>query len=534
MVLYQVYVCVLMSGLLPGAFVGSSPLNGTSFLDDELSSSLHNNSSHAYRRHHELTIARRRHSHSYPQSTPFPRPSPPLPSEILRSPVPWLFKASSYGYIDSPLRLSHLRSVKTLYSAEVGSPSLAVAGVTHTHAVRSHQLLLQLHYGTVLDRFHLETQSQQVVSLGAPEYRFSDWALGPLALDVTAVHNLTLFRTEASVLSLMVPLGDDFTHITAALLPRLNFTCTSILGQGGPGNGRVLVLVPNDYAITAVKWVCPSAHSAQFVTADQFSSAAGGHRRWALTAKRLLFPTFYSSSSSSSAPSSPSHKGAVRRSDFSDLPHGSLLTVNNATFDANTTRSVVYIPRLRGRARSVGNEVEVVDALCKAVSRSALLSFEVFIPEGGKGTGKSGDPTAGRDSAALRVAAAVVSPHSSALSNLLFVPRDAAVVEITDLDKGNWMYAAFAAVLGLRYHFVRAHQFEYRRREIPLLVHPEAVVEGLEAALPQLRQVRPGPTTEVDEKMDEEYVNRLKSCRRAQAVLALFHESAQLQTLLRP
>ncbi|HWE72365.1 MAG TPA: glycosyltransferase 61 family protein [Stellaceae bacterium] len=100
-------------------------------------------------------------------------------------------------------------------------------------------------------------------------------------------------------------------------------------------------------------------------------------------------------------------------------------------------RSRIYVSRRDSVSRRVVNEDEIVAALGK-------LDFEVVVP---------GELSVPEQARRFAEAAVIVGPHGSGLTNIIFAPANALVVELTTAGRQQPSFMrSLAAGLGLRFH----------------------------------------------------------------------------------
>ncbi|MCC6372491.1 MAG: glycosyltransferase family 61 protein [Bacteroidia bacterium] len=97
----------------------------------------------------------------------------------------------------------------------------------------------------------------------------------------------------------------------------------------------------------------------------------------------------------------------------------------------------IYVSRSRQKARRVVNEEQVIDTL-KALDFK-IIYFEDYTFEEQVAIGKG--------------AQIMVSSHGANLTNCLFMPSGAKVLELIRYDQPNFCYWALASVAGLQYNY---------------------------------------------------------------------------------
>ncbi len=127
----------------------------------------------------------------------------------------------------------------------------------------------------------------------------------------------------------------------------------------------------------------------------------------------------------------------------------------------------IYISRERAARRKLVNETEVWSVL-----RS--FGFEKVVME---------DLSFDRQVDLMKQTEILVSPHGAGLTNMMFCPRGAIVVEIADLGFPNPNFYALASALGHRYCIVRATPLGMAHQlERDMTVDPQAVASTLKYA----------------------------------------------------
>lgn len=92
---------------------------------------------------------------------------------------------------------------------------------------------------------------------------------------------------------------------------------------------------------------------------------------------------------------------------------------------------------------------------------------------------------------------------------MIFAPRDAVVIEIVDLDKGNWFYASMARAVGLRYAVAHAQQFSMFDKAVPIIANVSQVLRAMVENIPEMKHHRPKKSYAIDLKHQDDCKQRI-------------------------
>lgn len=348
---------------------------------------------------------------------------------------------------------------KVLYTALRGPSEINATFTSRGASVRNRALLLEINQGILLNNGVYATvldPNQKVA------YTFNCWENSLPTIE----RNFTeIVIDDDIVVSLMVPYGFVFSHITVTILSKLNFSCPFLT------TNKVTILVPTKLGKEMVLWVCPGAINAKFLLGSDLHKRAGSEF-WALVTKKIVWPLYL-------GPFSVNN-------DVSHLPPMTMSVLNDQKFLKNSTRTIVYMPRPPGWKRYVANQAEILSKICEVVSQVPDIELHVFT--------SSNNPALDRSHPSLLNARVVISPHSGAMANFFFVPQDTSIIEFVDLDLGNWFFLFFASMLGLEYRNVKPLIYSQNSYSVPVVVNVDDVLGNLFDVLPQLKQIHPNKT----------------------------------------
>jgi hypothetical protein len=486
-------------------------------------------------------------SETLPLSDPHLLLSPTLEPTIQRICV---FDGNNYQQITDFDQISSLNTTRVLYTEILGPSTLKLPNITTRYAqIRSQALLVEIEMGIVyLSRngraVHLDPLSNTSLSLGVWENTlptktdFDENLVSDSRQDLPCT--TPLLRVPGTVISFLT-FGEVFSHIAAAILPKLYFTCdlftqsTSAPFSSSQEESRLrselVVLVPNELAKQMILWVCPAAQTSHFIF-PPIGSTTPPSGSWAMQADRLLWPFYFTpkerrrEEEESRRGEEESQRDEARQAlnDISHLPNGTLrslsrrprpqspslssslssssplsssITPSSSPPQASTSnqsstlrksrshylrhrRTIVFIPRLYGTARYLEGQYELLTQVCRLISSSSRYEVRVFIP--------TNIPDKDRHNIILQQAKVIISPHSGALANILFVPNDAMVLEISNLEIENWFYVTLASVLGLRYRNIPARDWDHSNVTMRARVDLELFREILMEAIPEIEK----------------------------------------------
>ena len=406
-----------------------------------------------------LTVRQPNVAVSNPESFVSDRKSPPLTYDIhpivLQS-IPFC-KAAYLKYRIKPSRvinaLEHIpNDTDILFHKVYEHDSMESQGITIP--VASHATHIRLEPGIVF--YHPE---HVVLDKHWNIYRFNhdniDIVLPRDRLNCSAVH-----YHPGKLMIFIRPWAYVYSHIVATVLPVLHFACQQL--QSDPD---IVVLVVSQLQQELMCEVCSAVCQPYRVLNYQ---SIGW--RLPVIADILYFPFFW-------------HPAM-------EWPLG--------MYPANTLRSLpsppmkrgldlVYMPRPNTTSRHVQNEKMLLQAVCSVLSYSSRVQLKIF----------HSSLSYRSDRLQFSSAAIMLSPHSGAMANMLFLPPTATVVEFIDLSKGNPYYIGLCRVLGLKHMSIVPLMFDHYNVTIPLVVDVQSVLNAL-LQLEPLKSHPPSPNRTQD------------------------------------
>ena len=199
-----------------------------------------------------------------------------------------------------------------------------------------------------------------------------------------------------------------YFHFLLEILPHLIYSLSA-------NHGKPTILVPDDapaYVLTTIDALRETgAYEFDVLSADS-----------PVLCSRLAMSTI------------EPHSGFVRWCDIDTIRQA----VGSAPVSSRSARRI-YVSRSQEPRRSLANEVELEEAL-------RTIGFEIVFAE---------NHTVAEQRAIFASSSVIVAPHGAGLSNIIWAPSDAALVEIFPYTMFNDCYARLARTLGLEYRYVK-------------------------------------------------------------------------------
>jgi hypothetical protein len=290
------------------------------------------------------------------------------------------------------------------------------------------------------------------------------------AVNVQAMH----FDTA---ITFLIPWSELFSHVVATMLPKLNFTCSLI-----SNDTKIMILVDSVQSQSLLCDYCPGA----CVRPNRFVVVKKDQSRGVI-ANTLYFPLYFQSEGRNQHPNPwiPRYHPWIKR-----FPHMSMTgaeqippvhlmhTLNTRRFSETDKRSIVYIPRTHRGTRHLANQMKMLTTLCEIIPERSKYQLDVFIP--------TNEYLKDRTHLGLMNAIAVIAPHGGALANMLFIPQDAVLIELNDVNQGFWFYFHLSKLLGLRYIPCIVQGYDHHKASLNMSVNMTLITTLLQTAVPNL------------------------------------------------
>lgn len=262
-----------------------------------------------------------------------------------------------------------------------------------------------------------------------------------------------------------------FSHVVATVLPALQFTCSFLIDHE-----NIYILVVSAIQQELMCEVCSAVCN---ISRILFYHKIGW--RNPVIADELYYPFFwntqtdwplgmYPANTLTPLPWTPpktSLRYISQDAFIRTIPGPENLRLGDN--DSSNRRDLIYMPRPPHTRRHVQNETVMLRQICTLLGHVPSIQLRVFRSSG----------SYKQDRKHLNKAIVLLSPHSGAMANMLFVPRDCSVVEFVDLETGNPYYIGLSRVLGLNHITVKPSLFDHYNDSIPLIVDFTSVLNSL-------------------------------------------------------